>query len=281
MKKIAVLLLTVILISSCLCIRSNAASYRVVPISVNSEKINEFSGYLISNTTFVPFEDFYECDKITSAEVTFNKAAKTAKAVVDKINIIAKSGQKYITVSGKRVKSNVSNRIIDGKLFVPIRSVADTVDIKVVWYSKSRSVDLIIEKQTEDEQNVNTGFPVYNETNLYWLSRIIHSEADGQPFDGKIAVGNVVMNRVRCKDYPDNIHDVIFDRKYGVQFAPTINGAIYNDPDEESIEAAKKVLDGYALSDKILYFVNHDLSSSQWFYTRTFVFKIGDHSFYY
>ena len=171
--------------------------------------------------------------------------------------------------------------MIDGKLYVPIRSVAGAVDIKVVWYSKSRSVDLLSEKRTDDEQNVNKDITFYNENDLYWLARIIHSEADGQPFDGKIAVGNVVMNRVRSKDYPDNIHDVIFDTKYGVQFAPANNDTIYDDPDEESIEAAKKVLDGYTLSDKILYFVNHNLSSSQWFYTRTFVFKIGDHTFYY
>ena len=46
------------------------------------------------------------------------------------------------------------------------------------------------------------------------MSRIIHAESGAEPFDGKIAVGNVVLNRVESKQYPNTIYGVIFDRPY-------------------------------------------------------------------
>ena len=280
MKRAFIFIFTSVLLISALSFNVRAASYRIIPINVNSKRV-DFSGYLVSNTTYVPFDSFFGSDKIVLAKVSYNASAKTAIAVFENTTVTAKSGQKYITLSGNRISSNAANRIIDGKLYIPVRSAAKCFEIEVVWYAKTKSVDLIIPENSYDEQNINESGPYYNEDDLYWLSRIIHSEAAGQPFDGMIAVGNVVMNRVKSVDYPDSIHDVIFDTKYGIQFAPAANGTVYNDPDEESVRAAKIVLDGYTLSDKILYFVNHSLSSSQWFYTRTFVFKIGDHTFYY
>lgn len=115
---------------------------------------------------------------------------------------------------------------------------------------------------------------------FYWLSRIIHAEAGGEPYEGKLAVGTVVMNRVKSPEFPSNIHDVIFDTKYGVQFTPAANGTIYNTPSEESCRAAMEILEGYSLNDDIMYFVNHNISTSQWFYTLKFEFRIGNHWFY-
>ena len=68
---------------------------------------------------------------------------------------------------------------------------------------------------------------------MMWLSRILYAEANTEPLAGKIAVGNVIMNRVKSPEFPDTIYSVIFDRKYGVQFTPVANGSVYNNANEE------------------------------------------------
>ena len=98
---------------------------------------------------------------------------------------------------------------------------------------------------------------------------------------GKIAVGNVILNRVRSKDYPNTIYGVIFDRRYGVQFSPVSNGTIYNTPSNESIIAAKICLEGYSVSTEILYFVNPKVAPNSWASkNRPYFDTIGNHAFY-
>ena len=101
----------------------------------------------------------------------------------------------------------------------------------------------------------------FSENDLYWLSRIIHAEARGESFDGKLAVGSVVLNRVKNKNYPSTVYGVIFDKKNGVQFSPILDGSIYNNPSRDSINAAKRCLEGYRTNKEILFFINKKSSS--------------------
>lgn len=121
----------------------------------------------------------------------------------------------------------------------------------------------------------------YSENDLYWLSRIIHAEASGEPFDGKVSVGNVVLNRVRSKNYPNTVYGVIFDKKHGTQFSPVSYGTIYNTPNADSIRAARKCLEGYTLNNEIIFFINPDIATNFWIVkTREYVMTIGNHDFY-
>ena len=129
----------------------------------------------------------------------------------------------------------------------------------------------------ETEKNID-----YNDSDIYWLSRIIEAESKGEPMEGKIAVGNVVLNRVVNEEYPNSIREVIFDKENGVQFTPVANGTIYNTPTEESVMAAKICLENYKLSNRnILFFLNPEISTSTWVPdNRDFVMTIGRHDFY-
>ena len=82
----------------------------------------------------------------------------------------------------------------------------------------------------------------------------VHAEAGGECFDGKIAVGNVVLNRVASPQYPNTIYGVIFDRKHGTQFSPVSFGTIYNTPSADSLTAAKLALQGSRPVGDCLYF---------------------------
>ena len=107
--------------------------------------------------------------------------------------------------------------------------------------------------------------PDYNrEDKLYWLSRIISAESRGEPLEGQIAVGNVVLNRVDSPDFPDTIYGVIFDDRWGGQFTPVRNGTIYQEPTEQSIQAAKLCLEGVNVAKDSLYFLAPALTNNHW-----------------
>jgi N-acetylmuramoyl-L-alanine amidase len=122
---------------------------------------------------------------------------------------------------------------------------------------------------------------VYVSDELYWLSRIISAEAGGEPFLGQIAVGNVIINRMNHPSYPNTIYGVIFDRKYGTQFTPAANGTVYRTPTESAVRAAKVCLEGYSVSDGILFFYAPKYVSYTWIaQNRPYAFTIAGHKFY-
>ena len=121
----------------------------------------------------------------------------------------------------------------------------------------------------------------YENDHIYWLSRIINAESESEPFKGKVAVGNVVLNRVKSLEFPNSIYGVIFDKKYGVQFEPTINGSIYNTPTHQSVSAAKRALNGENNIGSCLYFLNPKIASSFWIVNnRQYYTTISNHDFY-
>jgi N-acetylmuramoyl-L-alanine amidase len=122
----------------------------------------------------------------------------------------------------------------------------------------------------------------YSSTDLYWMSRIIHAEAEAEPYEGKVAVGNVIMNRVNSSKFPNTIKNVIFEYYNGIpQFSPVADGTIYNTPNADSIKAAKAVFAGTNVVGKSTYFFNPDKSEGTWIVkNKTYVSRIGNHVFY-
>ncbi|QQE79886.1 LysM peptidoglycan-binding domain-containing protein [Alicyclobacillus sp. SO9] len=83
----------------------------------------------------------------------------------------------------------------------------------------------------------------YSSTDLYWMTHLIHAEAGSQPMKAKIAVGDVIMNRVHSPNYPNSVKGVIFQVANGhYQFTPVLNGYIYSSPGSTDRQAALDVL---------------------------------------
>ena len=99
---------------------------------------------------------------------------------------------------------------------------------------------------------------------------------------GKVAVGNVVLNRVKSDEYPNTIYSVIFDKKFGVQFQPVENGSIYNEAVQGAYLAAKLCLEGYNVVGECKYFLNPDKATNFWItQNKKYFSTIGSHDFYY
>lgn len=122
----------------------------------------------------------------------------------------------------------------------------------------------------------------YTSTDLYWLSRIINAEAEAESYAGKVAVGNVIMNRVKSSAFPNTVKGVIFEYYKGIpQFSPVADGTVYNDPNGDSIKAAKAAFNGTSYVGNATYFFNPDKSEGTWIVkNKVYVKRIGNHVFY-
>lgn len=108
------------------------------------------------------------------------------------------------------------------------------------------------------------------------LSRIIHAEAKGEPFVGKVAVGAVILNRIESPIFPNTLSGVLFQP---LAFQAVSNGAIWNQPDDESVRAANNALSGWDPSYGCLYFWNPATSTSRWIWNKKPVMRVGRHVF--
>lgn len=242
-------------------------------IKIDGKEFDE--GKLIDSVTYVPIRSFSE--NFAKCNVMWEGETRTATVENDDVVMSARIGDGYLQAKERYIYSGNENKIIDGKTYVPIRSIAKVFGADVLWDAETRSVSVSL---GEDEFLSADEF--YNEDDLFWLSKIISAESAGESLEGKIAVGNVVLNRVESREYPDTIYEVIFDIKNGVQFTPVLNGTINNEATEESKIAAKICLENYRLTkENILFFLNPQISTSTWVPdNRDFVFTIGRHDFY-
>jgi N-acetylmuramoyl-L-alanine amidase len=132
--------------------------------------------------------------------------------------------------------------------------------------------------KTQDVANPPTEVrATYSATDLDLLSRLVESEAGGEPYAGKIAVAETVMNRTVSGYFPKTIEGVIYEPG---QFQPVANGWINKPASDDSIRAAKQVLATYAPDPNgSLYFYAPSKSSDSWIRTRQVVEVIGKQVF--
>lgn len=246
-----------------------------VNISLGGKQVLVGEAAILDDVTYVPLRSFAELFSADSIEWN----GKTNVATIKKGNTVINVGDRlhYIEASGRYFYSSVPTRNISNRLFVPIRAIAKAFCVDVGWYNATRTVTL-----TDTGETLLDANRYYSADDIYWLSRIINAEAGGESLIGKIAVGNVVINRKNSRSYPNTIYGVIFDRNGGTQFSPVSMGTIYRTPSAESIMAAKICLDGYSVDTGILFFMNPKIATNNWISNnRPFAFRIGNHYFYY
>ncbi|MBE6709331.1 MAG: copper amine oxidase [Ruminococcaceae bacterium] len=230
--------------------------------------------FLYKETTYVGLREFAKT--IAGAAVSWNGSTNTATAKTSSVTVTATKGKEYISANGRYLWTKTGIIIRNDIMYVPVRALCIAFGAALTWNGTSYTVNI-----NKGSGTIRSGASFYDSDEVYWLSKIIHAESRGEPLTGKIAVGNVVLNRVRSKDYPNTIYGVIFDKKYGVQFSPVADGSINLEPDTESIIAAKLCLEGYTVSTSILFFINKNIADNMWVTnTRPLAVSIGKHDFY-
>lgn len=222
--------------------------------------------YVEDGTSFVPVRDL--CEKL-GMTVTWRASDKSVLIRGGDVYARLHVGYSSAWDRNTEVQLGKACTLKSGTFYAPARGIAKILSLGVDWNGKNRQV--LFQRSSP-----------YTSDEVYWLSRIISAEAQGESLEGQIAVGNVILNRVESPDFPNTIYGVIFDRSFGVQFTPTANGTIYNEPTQQCIEAAKLCLSGYEVAPDCLYFFNPALSTAHYWIinNRRFCKIIGNHHFY-
>lgn len=164
-----------------------------------------------------------------------------------------------------------------------IDGIYGTQTQKAVRYFQSKNgltVDGIAGKNTlaamgiysSSNSNSNSSYS----TNLNLLARLVHGEARGEPYIGKVAVAAVVLNRVKSSSFPNTVAGVIYQKG---AFDAVSDGQINMSPDSTSKKAAQDALNGWDPSYGAIYYFNPNTATNKWIWSRPMTVTIGNHRF--
>ena len=111
---------------------------------------------------------------------------------------------------------------------------------------------------------------------LHLLSRVVYSEARGEPYTGQVAVAAVVLNRVRSSSFPNSVSGVVYQSG---AFDAVSDGQINLTPDSTARKAAQDAINGWDPTYGCIYYFNPATATSKWIWSRPQVLTIGKHIF--
>jgi len=104
---------------------------------------------------------------------------------------------------------------------------------------------------------------------------LITAEAESEPYNAKVGVGGVVLNRVKDSRFPNSINGVIYEKSYGYyQFTPVENGWIHKPASEDAKRAAYDALHGSDPSNGAVYYFD-DSATNKWLWSKPLAARIG------
>ena len=153
----------------------------------------------------------------------------------------------------------------------------------VRWFQEKNglAVDGVVGPQTAAAMGLNLKSTVSASTkpasgDVYLLAQCIYSESRGEPYKGQVAVGAVVLNRVKSSAFPNSISGVIYQKG---AFSAVDDGQINLTPNDTALKAAKDAMNGWDPTGGCLYYYNPAKTTNRWIRSRPIVVRIGSHVF--
>ncbi|AXF54865.1 spore cortex-lytic enzyme [Salicibibacter kimchii] len=116
----------------------------------------------------------------------------------------------------------------------------------------------------------------YSDNDIQIMANAVHGEARGEPYEGKVAVAAVIINRTDDPEFPDTANEVVFEPR---AFTAVADGQIYLEPNEEAREAVLDAINGQDPSNGAVYYYNPVTATSEWIFSRDVHTEIGKHVF--
>ena len=150
------------------------------------------------------------------------------------------------------------------KRFIKITLLILISIFEIITYIKSKNV-----------QAVSQGS---NVSDVQLLARAINGEARGETYEGQVAVGAVILNRVAHSSFPNTIAGVIYQPG---AFTAVSDGQINVAIEESStvVKAARDALNGWDPTEGAIYYFNPDTATNKWIWSRPLIKTIGKHRF--
>jgi len=229
-----------------------------VSVKLNDDNIiTDEKNILIDGTTYIVARSLVNAldeeilwDENTRT-VTINTKENEIKFIVDDSKVIVNSNE---------IKTEVSPFIRNGRTYIPLRIVSDYLNCEVNWVQDTYTVELY-----KNNFKVNEKYKFiqnYTEEDYRVLSKIVQVESSDASMDMKLAIANVVLNRVKSNLFPNSVSDVIYQIDIYVQFPPAHRESFKTvKPTINSKIAAKNALEGLNNIDKCLFFNNSPFKS--------------------
>lgn len=116
----------------------------------------------------------------------------------------------------------------------------------------------------------------YSGSDEYLLAKVVYSESRGEPYEGKVAVAAVALNRVSSPDFPNSLAGVVYQPW---AFTAVHDGQINLTPDESSKKAARDALNGWDPTNGCIFYYNPKTATSTWIRSKKVIIVIGEHYF--
>lgn len=245
-----------------------------VPVEIDG--LLSARAFLLDGQCYVPL---HALSAACALDFSWSESEAGIEARIGPLKMEGERGKDYLMADGRYIWSPGGWLVRGEELYLPLVAVEKLFGVSAKL-SNSRCSFTTKRAQLLQggEEFYALNFPA---DDYYWLTHIIHAEAGIEPLEGKIGVGNVVMNRVKSEIYPDTVFEVVYDTEHVIQFEPVAVGAIHEDPDPESVAAACLVLEGAdVVGEDCLYFVNPAFGSAWFDSNLTLVRAIGRHNFY-
>ena len=211
-------------------------------------------------------------------EIYFNISTKQAIAQVYKYG---SRGEQVKKIQTKLKQWGYYKGAVDG-----IYGYATYISIKSFQAKNGLKSDGIAGTQTlsaigiAPAKTTSSGTPasknVTNNKDVDLVARLINGEARGEPYEGQVAVGAVILNRTRDARFPSTIAGVIYQPG---AFTAIVDGQINAEMAESSIRAARDSLNGWDPSGGAVFYYNPAKATSKWIWSRPLIKVIGKHKF--
>ena len=226
----------------------------------------------------------------SALQIKENRVDTPAQAIVSVQTAVLKQG-----ATGGEVKEvqrrlklwGYYNGVVDGVFGAGTRSA-------VVAFQKKNGLtaDGVVGKATYKALGMNSSYQAllgqggsqtqtqnqggYTSSEVYLLAKTIYAEGRGEPYTGQVAIGAVVLNRVRNSAFPNTISGVVYQKH---AFTAVSDGQINLTPNETAMKAARDAINGWDPTGGALYYYNPAVATSAWIFDRQTITVIGKHVF--
>jgi N-acetylmuramoyl-L-alanine amidase len=139
------------------------------------------------------------------------------------------------------------------------------------------SYNVLAQQSNQNSQSGQSGgVNGFSSSDVYLLARTIHAEGRGEPYVGQVAIGAVILNRIRSSQFPNTVAGVVY-QKYA--FTAVSDGQINLTPNDTAMKAARDAINGWDPTGGAIYYYNPAVATSSWIFDRQTVTVIGKHVF--
>ena len=218
----------------------------------------------------------FRCIVLLVLVVTFITTLSLQNTSVEALSKYGSTGSEVRTIQEKLKRWGYYSGNVDG-----IYGSQTVAAVKRFQQKNGLQVDGIAGTQTLKAMGIMTsssssGSTSSNSSDVNLLARAIYGEARGEPYVGQVAVGAVILNRVKSSQFPNTIAGVIYQSG---AFDAVSDGQINLTPDSTAKKAAQDALNGWDPSYGAIYYFNPSTATNKWIWSRPMTVTIGKHRF--